>query len=97
MITHKQAILLHLLEFDSCYGRILRSKYKDMTGKTLSTGTEGIYDTLHKLEIDGFLTSEIGTRTHKNGGSHRRYYTITAVGSKALALFVSTVTSSRIA
>jgi PadR family transcriptional regulator PadR len=71
--TLKTIILKMLSESDSMYGYQITQKVKEITeGKIILT--EGaLYPALHKLEADGFLTTEKQTV----GNRVRKYYSLT--------------------
>jgi DNA-binding PadR family transcriptional regulator len=43
-----------------------------------------LYTALERLEAKGYLTSRMGEPTDERGGKPRRYFTVTALGLRAL-------------
>ncbi len=74
-----QTIVLSLLaENERMYGYEITQHVKDKTAGQIQLTEGALYQTLHKLEADGFLTTEkvsIGKRV-------RKYYRLTENGNK---------------
>ncbi|MBP9150999.1 MAG: PadR family transcriptional regulator [Flavobacteriales bacterium] len=74
-----QTIVLSLLaENERMYGYEITQHVKDKTAGEIQLTEGALYPTLHKLEADGYLTTEkvsIGKRV-------RKYYSLTEVGNK---------------
>ena len=74
-----QTIVLSLLaENERMYGYEITQHVKDKTSGEIQLPEGALYPTLHKLEADGYLTTEkvsIGKRV-------RKYYSLTEVGNK---------------
>ncbi|MCF8464895.1 MAG: PadR family transcriptional regulator [Flavobacteriales bacterium] len=74
-----QTIVLSLLaENQRMYGYEITQHVKDKTAGEIQLTEGALYPTLHKLEAEGFLTTEkvsIGKRV-------RKYYSLTEVGNK---------------
>lgn len=76
--TLKTVVLGLLAEHDRMYGYEITQHVKNKTDGKIQLTEGALYPTLHKLEADGFLTTEkvsIGKRV-------RKYYSLTANGSK---------------
>ena len=76
--TLKTIILNLLSEHGRMYGYEITQKVKTFSGGTILLTEGALYPALHKLEADGFLSTEkehIGKRV-------RKYYTLTAKGRK---------------
>lgn len=66
-----------LSENDRMYGYQITQKVKEITEGKISLTEGALYPALHKLEADGFLTTEkvsVGNRV-------RKYYSLTTTGS----------------
>lgn len=75
-LTH---IILRLLENEGeMYGYEIAKRAKELTNGDLDITEGALYPTLHKLEAEGFLQSEI----RNIGNRNRKYYHITPAGGK---------------
>lgn len=84
--TFEQIVLLAvLLQGDDAYGRaILREVEQAVSGaRTVAAGA--VYSTLDRLESKGLLSSKLAEGTANRGGRKRRFYRVTARGSRALS------------
>jgi PadR family transcriptional regulator PadR len=76
--TLKTIVLSLLSEHDRMYGYEITQHVKDKTAGEIQLTEGALYPTLHKLEAEGFLSTEkvsIGKRV-------RKYYTLTETGNK---------------
>ena len=76
--TLKTIVLSLLSEHDRMYGYEITQHVKDKTAGQIQLTEGALYPTLHKLEAEGFLTTEkvsIGKRV-------RKYYRLTETGNK---------------
>ena len=76
--TLKTIVLSLLSEHARMYGYEITQHVKDKTSGEIQLTEGALYPTLHKLEAEGFLTTEkvsIGKRV-------RKYYRLTETGSK---------------
>jgi PadR family transcriptional regulator PadR len=76
--TLKTIVLSLLSEHDRMYGYEITQHVKDKTAGEILITEGALYPTLHKLEAEGFLTTEkvsIGKRV-------RKYYRLTETGNK---------------
>jgi len=76
--TLKTIVLSLLSEHDRMYGYEITQHVKDKTSGEILLTEGALYPTLHKLEAEGFLTTEkvsIGKRV-------RKYYRLTETGNK---------------
>ncbi len=76
--TLKTIVLSLLSEHDRMYGYEITQHVKDKTSGEIQLTEGALYPTLHKLEAEGFLTTEkvsIGKRV-------RKYYRLTENGNK---------------
>ncbi|MFT4536616.1 MAG: PadR family transcriptional regulator PadR [Saprospiraceae bacterium] len=83
--TLKTIILKLLAENGRMYGYEITQKVKFLTDNKIQLTEGALYPTLHKLEADGLLVTEI----EHIGKRMRKYYTVTASGDeKALSMTV---------
>lgn len=75
--TLKTIILKMLSESDSMYGYQITQKVKEITKGKINLTEGALYPALHKLEADGFLTTEKKTV----GNRVRKYYSLTQTGN----------------
>jgi PadR family transcriptional regulator PadR len=76
--TLKTIVLSLLSEHDRMYGYEITQHVKDKTAGEIQLTEGALYPTLHKLEAEGFLSTEkvsIGKRV-------RKYYRLTETGNK---------------
>ena len=76
--TLKTIVLSLLSEHERMYGYEITQHVKDKTSGEIQLTEGALYPTLHKLEAEGFLTTEkvsIGKRV-------RKYYRLTETGNK---------------
>ena len=64
------------------YGVTITNQLEQQTGR--SVGFNTVHTTLQRLEKKGLIRSEMGGATAERGGRRKRYFTITALGSKNL-------------
>jgi PadR family transcriptional regulator, regulatory protein PadR len=74
--TLKTIVLKLLSENERMYGYELTHKVKDMTGGKIQLTEGALYPTLHALEDQGILTTEVVNV----GNRLRKYYSITPSG-----------------
>ena len=77
--TLKTIILKLLSESDSMYGYQITQKVKEITEGKIVLTEGALYPALHKLEADGFLTTEKQTV----GNRVRKYYSLTQTGNNS--------------
>ncbi len=68
--------------YDEAYGVSIREEIKDRLNKKVSVGA--LQSALRRMEKKGYLSSRDGPSTEQRGGRPKRYFTITALGKKAL-------------
>src|SRR5580704_15356875 len=80
----EQLALLAILRLGAtnAYGMAIRREVEERAART--TSIAGVYLTLERLELRGFISSELGEATPERGGRAKRYYTITSSGREAL-------------
>ena len=81
-LTALEQDILSLLKFRSHYGTQILEAINEVSGNPVHLGFGSLYPTLHRLEKQGLLTSEL--EISDRPGARRRYYTITDEGLKAL-------------
>ena len=64
------------------YGVTITNEIEKQTGR--SVGFNTVHTTLQRLEEKGFIISEMGGATTERGGRRKRYFSITALGSRTL-------------
>jgi DNA-binding PadR family transcriptional regulator len=67
---------------DDAYGVTITTEIERQTGR--SVGFNTVHTTLERLEKKGFVSSRMGGATTERGGRRKRYFAITALGSKTL-------------
>jgi DNA-binding PadR family transcriptional regulator len=67
---------------EKAYAFKVAEEFESQTGRSVSIGA--VHSTLTRLEVKGFIRSEIGKSTAERGGRRKRIYTITAYGRKTL-------------
>lgn len=76
--TLKTIILKLLSESTKMYGYEITSKVKELTGGKIQLTEGALYPTLHALEAQGILSTEVVNV----GNRIRKYYSITQTGKK---------------
>jgi PadR family transcriptional regulator PadR len=67
---------------EDSYGVIIWEQLQQQTGRNITISA--IHATLYRLEEKGYLSSQMGGATAERGGRRKRFFTLTAAGSKAL-------------
>ena len=76
-------VLLAVLQLgEEAYGVPVREEILRRTGRDVARGA--VYVTLDRLSRKGYLRSQLGEATAERGGRPKRYFAITARGSRAL-------------
>lgn len=68
--------------FGDAYGVSIKKEIENRLNRGVSVGA--LQSALKRLEEKGFLTSKEGESTSERGGRPKRYFTITALGKKAI-------------
>ncbi len=77
------AVLLAVLHLgDDAYAVPIRELIEDRTGRPVARGA--LYTALERLETKACLRSRMGDPTAERGGRARRYFSLSAVGLRAL-------------
>ena len=77
---HLDGLILAVVAAEPLHGYAVIESLKSRSGGELDLPEGTIYPVLHRLEADGFLTSEWSVV----GGRRRRVYTVTRRGKKEL-------------
>ena len=64
------------------YGVTIWEELQQQTGRSITMSA--VHATLYRLEEKGFLTSTLGGATAERGGRRKRFFTLTALGVRAL-------------
>ena len=81
--TFEQAVLLAVFRLGAnAYGRAILRELHDRLERDVAGGA--VYATLDRLESKGLATSKVAAGTAVRGGRPPRYYTVSAVGLRAL-------------
>jgi len=75
-------LIVGLLYKEEAYGVAITEKLNELTGRDISISA--VHATLHRLEEKGFLKSQTGGATKERGGRSKRFFTLTAAGTKAI-------------
>lgn len=67
---------------DDCYGVTIWEQLQEQTGRSITISA--VHATLYRLEEKGYLTSQMGGSTTERGGRRKRFFAVTALGSRAL-------------
>lgn len=76
--TLKTIILKLLSESDKMYGYEITQKVKELTGGKIQLTEGALYPTLHAMEAQGILTTDVVNV----GNRIRKYYSVTSTGKK---------------
>ena len=79
--SHREVEILGILIHGRKYGREIREEYQRRTGRTFPLGS--LYTTLDRMEAKGLLKSQMGDASSERGGNRRRYFKLTAPGTRA--------------
>lgn len=74
--------VLHMDGSDQAYAVPIRALLEERTGRPVARGA--LYTALERLETKGCLRSRMGDPTAERGGKARRYFTVTALGVRAI-------------
>ncbi|RYU93825.1 PadR family transcriptional regulator [Emticicia agri] len=67
---------------EEAYGVTIWERLQQQTGRSITMSA--VHATLYRLEEKGYLASELGGATAERGGRRKRFFALTATGSKAL-------------
>lgn len=68
--------------YDEAYGVAVKDEIQSRLGRKVSVGA--LQSALRRMEKKGFLDSRRGEADEHRGGKPKRFFTITALGKKAL-------------
>lgn len=68
--------------YDNAYGVSIKLEIKERLGRKVSVGA--LQTALRRLEKKGYLSSKRGESNSARGGRPKLYFTITALGQKAM-------------
>ena len=75
-------LILKVLALESLHGWAIAQRIRQMSGDVLQVGQSALYPALHKLERNGWISSEWAvTDTNRRA----KYYALTRAGRKAVA------------
>ena len=74
--------ILSILLHGELFGRQIRMEYEKRTKSSMPIGS--LYTTLDRMEAKGFIKSREGEPNPEYGGNRRRFYKLTASGSRKL-------------
>jgi len=89
--SQREAAILSILINGEKYGREIRNEYEERIGRKMPLGS--LYITLNRMEGYGFVRSWMGESVHERGGNRRKYFEMTAHGSRAFDVYQLFVTS----
>lgn len=79
----EQCVLLAVVHLgDRAYGVSIRREIEARTGRDVVIGA--LYTSLERLERKAYLRSSMSEPTPERGGRSKRYFTLTAAGTRAL-------------
>lgn len=79
----EQIVILAVLRLDErAYGVTVRQEIESRTGREVSIGA--IYATLDRLEMKGYVRSQLGEPTAERGGRSKRFFHVTGKGMSVL-------------
>jgi DNA-binding PadR family transcriptional regulator len=67
---------------DDAYAVRLQEYVERVTGRAITMGA--VYATLERLERKGFVRSALGDVRRERGGKRKRFFAVTAAGTRAL-------------
>lgn len=67
---------------EDCYGVTIWEQLQEQTGRSITISA--VHATLYRLEEKGYLSSQMGGATAERGGRRKRFFMVTALGSRAL-------------
>ncbi|HAA17665.1 MAG TPA: PadR family transcriptional regulator [Cytophagales bacterium] len=80
----EEVVLLNVgVLFDEAYGVAVKDEMENRLDRKVSVGA--LQSALRRLEKKGYLRSRVGEADPIRGGKPKRYFTITAAGSRVLS------------
>lgn len=74
-------LILKILALEAMHGWAIAQRIRQMSGDVLQVGQSALYPSLHKLEQNGWISSEWAMSENNR---RAKYYTLTTAGAKAL-------------
>ena len=74
-------LILKVVALEPMHGWAIAQRIRQMSGDVLQVGQGALYPSLHKLEQNGWITSEWAVSENNR---RAKYYTLTRAGRKAL-------------
>ena len=74
-------LILRMLARERMHGWAIAQRIRQMSGEVLQVGQSALYPCLHKLEQNGWISSEWAASENNR---RAKYYTLTKAGRKAL-------------
>jgi transcriptional regulator len=74
-------LILRILALQSAHGWDIAHRIRQMSGEVLKAGQGALYPALHKLEQNGWITSEWAVSENNR---RAKYYKLTKAGRKAM-------------
>jgi PadR family transcriptional regulator, regulatory protein PadR len=75
-------LILKTLALEPMHGWAIAQRIRQVSGDVLQVGQGALYPSLHKLEQNGWISSEWAV---SDNNRRAKYYTLTAAGRKAAA------------
>jgi DNA-binding PadR family transcriptional regulator len=92
--TFEQIVLLAVIrQGKEAYGRSILREVEEALSGSRSVAAGAVYATLDRLEAKRLVSSKLREGTPERGGRKRRFYRVTASGSRALDEARSTLES----
>ena len=76
-------LILKTVALEPMHGWAIAQRIRQMSSEVLQVGQSALYPSLHKLEQNGWISSEWAISENSR---RAKYYTLTKAGRKALAL-----------
>jgi PadR family transcriptional regulator PadR len=76
-------LILKVVALEPMHGWAIAQRIRQMSGEVLLVGQSALYPSLHKLEQNGWISSEWAI---SDNNRRAKYYTLTKAGRKALTL-----------
>ena len=74
-------LILKIVALEPMHGWAIAQRIRQMSAEVLQVGQSALYPSLHKLEQNGWISSEWATSENNR---RAKYYTLTKAGRKAL-------------
>ncbi len=80
----QEIVMLSVLVLgENAYGVEIQKEISERSGREISRGA--LHSALSRLEEKGFLSSRLGGATKVRGGRHKKYFSLTSLGERALS------------